>query len=346
MSRIPPESTIRSLLLQYQKTSEVVASDATPPGCATIGTIYIVTSKHLACQNLYKIGFSFDFIKDLQYFNAAQPLSDLEIYPVLSVNNVKCVISLERRLHAEFDHMRCIETLNYGWFTLDSLDTAKKIINAHISRMIKYSACDCVPPTEKQVYGDMRELVQNFNIELWLQPQKLSFADVCQHFGLDIENDNPIRIFAEIIRTNKAVLNGQLLDTIGYTGRTFKYKKSAVLRLLHRNPQIKYTMEACPNADATAAAADFTQNLYKSIGRSTSTATTTTTTATDSDGNTLASSSESMPRRYIVMTAEHFEQMLRHMKTFKIVELQHLFVLVKCLTLRYIEYERMYEILF
>lgn len=324
------------------------ASECTPIDslCTSFGTIYILTSNYLKPKKLYKIGYSFNFNETLHSLNAAHPLLGLTLYPVYIVDNVKCVISLERRLHAEFYYARCIETFNYRWFMLESLDAAKKLISAHIERMHKYIACDCITPTEKQVYDDMHILVKTFNIEMWMQPQKLSFHNVCQQFGINIFDDIIIRVFANIIRTNKAILNDQLLDIIGYANRSFKYKINAILRLLHRNPHIVYTMES---------STCFSTNFYKNLP---------TTTTDDDDDNdnpnpenidatatTIANIANqhttlyvSIPKRYIIMTADNFEMMLRHLKTFKIIELQHLYGLVKCVVSRYIEYEQMHAL--
>lgn len=312
--------------------SEIVdVSTVTERCCTAVGTIYIITSNLLKSHNLYKIGYSFDFTRDLQVFNTSLPLLYLDIYPVFIADNIKCVKSLERRLHAEFNNVRCMETQSFGWFVLATLDGAKSIVNAHIVRMNKYSTCDCIIPTEKQVYCDMLTLVRNFNINIWMQPQKHSFNDICQQFGLNIETDVPVCAFAHINIADRCVLTEQLFDMLGYNnGRRYRYRKTCILRLLRKNPHIKFTIESytklktdCVNNNSNGGGGGGSNQIINYIYNI-----------------------SKMDQRYIVLTAGNFEKLLQQLTTFKIIELQHLFVLMKCIAMRYFEYVQIHEILF
>lgn len=146
---------------------------------------------------------------------------------------------------------------------------------------------------------DLLRIVRETDVYTWIvkSPQvKLSLADICIYFGIDIEHDVRNRIFWNIQLSKKVVVDEMLLDYIGYTGLTYKCKKNAFRKLLLKNTHICYE-------EITE---DFGKKLY-------------------------------------VVNAMDFETLLMQMRTLKIAEVRELFTLMKCITAKYCEYEKLFE---
>lgn len=69
---------------------------------------------------------------------------------------------------------------------------------------------------------------------------KLSVNDVCNKFGVDIENDRRNRFFWKIQLDKRVMVTDELLIWLGYTADRYCNRKQAFLQLLKKNPHILY----------------------------------------------------------------------------------------------------------
>lgn len=87
----------------------------------------------------------------------------------------------------------------------------------------------------------LSKVIHSTNVSEWMNKSaiKLSLAQVCQKFGIDIENDQVNKIFWNINITHRVLVNEDMLNYFGYSG-TFYTKNQSFRKLLHKNKNIEY----------------------------------------------------------------------------------------------------------
>lgn len=86
------------------------------------------------------------------------------------------------------------------------------------------------------------KVIENSNVTEWLNASsvKLTLEQVCEKFGIDIENDPINRIFWNVNLTRQILINDDMLNYMGYTG-TFCHRNQYFRKLLKKNASIEYT---------------------------------------------------------------------------------------------------------
>lgn len=85
-------------------------------------------------------------------------------------------------------------------------------------------------------------LVQTTDVGEWIHkyPTKLPLVEFCKKFDLDIENDQRNKLFWNLHLNQSIVVDDLLLTYLGYSG-IYNQKKSRIVKLLKKNPQIQFT---------------------------------------------------------------------------------------------------------
>lgn len=77
------------------------------------------------------------------------------------------------------------------------------------------------------------------DIQAWISPIKISYADVCIKFGIDVVNDRRNAFFWNLNWQQKVIINDEVLEWCGYSGK-YKNMKTGFAQLLKKNTHISY----------------------------------------------------------------------------------------------------------
>lgn len=209
-------------------------------GCA--GIVYVISNSYLSKKNIYKIGFtSGTAVSRAAEMNTYIPVKELEYFPVFSFS-VNCPRIVEQMLHERFAAQRVIEMDKREWFSLSFSDLNNLPRSVE---QLQPEQCACALNSKKRLAAVTRTAIQvkrkaiEREIVLPVTSVKLSYSEVCEKFGIDIDGDKRNAFFWNMTMDKKLKVTEDLLSWCGYSGE-YKTMKTNFLSLVKKNPQITY----------------------------------------------------------------------------------------------------------